>query len=107
MAAYQGAIDYLDRRRLGDRNRVGLLGFSRTVYYVEYTLTHSQYPFTVASLADGDLRVNPIPESLRGEPSAGADDEVPLMQSTTTAQIAGVPFENKTQRRCVGLSWIF
>jgi len=43
---------------------------------------------------------------LRGEPSAGigADDELPLMQSTTTAQVAAVPFEKQTQRRfAVGL----
>lgn len=53
MAAYQGAIDYLDERGLIDRNRVGLIGFSRTVFYVEYTLTHSKYPFTAAIVADG------------------------------------------------------
>jgi hypothetical protein len=49
------------------------------------------------------LRFNSIPELLGGEPSAGigADDEPPLMQRTTTVQIAGVPFENKTQRRSV------
>ncbi|MHB8413384.1 MAG: hypothetical protein ACYDDI_15760 [Candidatus Acidiferrales bacterium] len=53
MAAYQGAIDYLDRRRLIDRNRVGIIGFSRTVFDVEYTLTHSQYHFAAATVADG------------------------------------------------------
>jgi dipeptidyl aminopeptidase/acylaminoacyl peptidase len=53
MAAYEGAIDYLDRRGLIDRNQVGIIGFSRTVFYVEYTLTHSEYQFSAASLADG------------------------------------------------------
>jgi len=53
MAAYQGAINYLDRRGLIDRARVGIIGFSRTVFYVEYALTHSQYHFAAASLADG------------------------------------------------------
>jgi dipeptidyl aminopeptidase/acylaminoacyl peptidase len=53
MAAYEGAIDYLDGRGLIDRTRVGIIGFSRTVFYVEYTLTHSQYPFIAATLADG------------------------------------------------------
>ena len=53
MAAYEGAIDYLERRGLIDRTRVGIIGFSRTVSYVAYTLTHSQYHFTAATLADG------------------------------------------------------
>ena len=53
MAAYQGAIDYLDRRGIIDRERVGIIGFSRTQYHVEYTLTHSSYHFAAATLADG------------------------------------------------------
>lgn len=53
MAAYEGAIDYLDGRGLIDRNRVGIIGFSRTVWYVAYTLTHSKYRFAAATMADG------------------------------------------------------
>lgn len=53
MAAYEGAIDYLDRRGLIDRNRVAITGFSRTYWYVTYTLTHSKYHFAAAALADG------------------------------------------------------
>ena len=53
MAAYEGAIDYLDHRGLIDPMRVGLIGFSRTVFYVEYTLTHSRYRFAAATVADG------------------------------------------------------
>lgn len=53
MAAYEGAIDYLDGIGLIDRSRVGIIGFSRTVSYVAYTLTHSKYRFTAATLADG------------------------------------------------------
>src|SRR5208337_870428 len=53
MAGYEGAIDYLDERGLIDRNHVGIIGFSRTVSYVSYTLTHSKYQFTAATLADG------------------------------------------------------
>jgi hypothetical protein len=53
MAAYDGAIDYLDRRGLIDRNRVGITGFSRTYWYVTYTLTHSKHHFAAAALADG------------------------------------------------------
>lgn len=53
MAAYEGAIDYLDRRGLIDRNRLGITGFSRTYWYVTYTLTHSKHHFAAAALADG------------------------------------------------------
>lgn len=53
MAAYEGAIDYLDHRGLIDRTRVGIIGFSRTVWKVEFTLTHSSYGFAAAALADG------------------------------------------------------
>jgi dipeptidyl aminopeptidase/acylaminoacyl peptidase len=53
MASYEGAIDYLDRRRLIDRNRVGITGFSRTYWYVTYTLTRSKYHFAACALADG------------------------------------------------------
>jgi hypothetical protein len=53
MAAYESAIDYLDRKGLIDRNRVGITGFSRTCWYVTYTLTHSKHPFAAAAIADG------------------------------------------------------
>jgi dipeptidyl aminopeptidase/acylaminoacyl peptidase len=53
MAAYEGAIDELDRQGLIDPSRVGLIGFSRTAYKVAYTLTHSRYHFAAATLADG------------------------------------------------------
>jgi dipeptidyl aminopeptidase/acylaminoacyl peptidase len=50
---YEGAIDYLDKQGLVDRDRVGIMGFSRTVCYVGYTLTHSKYRFAAALLVDG------------------------------------------------------
>jgi hypothetical protein len=53
MATYEGLIDYLDVRGLIQRNRVGIFAFSRTVYYVAYTLTHSKYRFAAAILEDG------------------------------------------------------
>ena len=53
MAAYEGAIDDLDRRGLIDRDRVGITGFSRTFWYVTYTLTHSKRHFAAADIADG------------------------------------------------------
>src|ERR1051325_4539154 len=53
MGTYESAIDYLDRRGLIDRNRIGITGFSRTYWYVTYTLTHSKYHFAAADIADG------------------------------------------------------
>ena len=53
MAAYEGAIEYLADRGMIDKDRVGIIGFSRTVYTVKYTLTHSTYRFVAATLADG------------------------------------------------------
>src|SRR5258705_405431 len=49
----EAAIDELDHRGLIDRNRVGISGFSRTVFQGEYVLTHSQYPIGAAVMADG------------------------------------------------------
>lgn len=53
MAAFEGAVDHLDQLGMIDRNHVGIIGFSRTVYHVAYTLTHSKYRFAAATLADG------------------------------------------------------
>jgi dipeptidyl aminopeptidase/acylaminoacyl peptidase len=53
MESYEGVIDYLDGRGLIDRNQVGITAFSRTYWYVTYTLTHSKYHFAAAALADG------------------------------------------------------
>jgi len=53
MAAFEGAIDELDRRGLIERDRVGLIGFSRTAFHVAFTLTHSHYKFRAAVMADG------------------------------------------------------
>lgn len=53
MASYEGLIDFLDRRGIIDRNRVGLLGWSRTGYHVRYFLAFSKYPVAAAVIADG------------------------------------------------------
>jgi len=51
--AYESAVDYLDKRGMIDRTRVGIVGFSRTVQSVTYLLTHSKCHFAAASLVDG------------------------------------------------------
>jgi hypothetical protein len=53
LSAYEGAIDTLDSRGLIDPTRVGIMGFSRTCWYVKYALTHSSFPFAAASVSDG------------------------------------------------------
>ena len=53
VGVYEAAIDYLDKRGLIDRHRVGLVGFSRTCMYVKYALMHSKYHFAAASVMDG------------------------------------------------------
>lgn len=53
MAAYESAIGDLDRKGLIDRNRVGIIGFSRSLWYVMYTLAHPKHPFAAAVVADG------------------------------------------------------
>jgi hypothetical protein len=53
MAIYDGAIDFLDRRRLINIDRIGITGFSRTYLYVAYTLTHSKHHFAAGDIADG------------------------------------------------------
>ena len=51
--AYEKAIDHLDDDGMIDRNRVGIVGFSRMACFVGYTLTHSHYHFAAAMLVDG------------------------------------------------------
>jgi dipeptidyl aminopeptidase/acylaminoacyl peptidase len=53
VATFEGAIDSLDDKGLIDRNRVGIIGFSRTGTFLSYALTRSKYRFAAASVADG------------------------------------------------------
>src|SRR5260370_733674 len=53
MAIYDGAIDLLERIGLIERDRVGISGFSRTYWYVTYTLVCSKHHFAAAAVADG------------------------------------------------------
>lgn len=50
---YVGAVDMMGKKGMIDRSRVGIVGFSRTVCFVAYTLTHSKFQFAAASLVDG------------------------------------------------------
>ncbi len=50
--AFEAAARQLIDSGLVDPARVGLAGFSRNGYYVEYTLSHSDFPFAAAIAAD-------------------------------------------------------
>jgi dipeptidyl aminopeptidase/acylaminoacyl peptidase len=53
VSTIEGAIDYLNEKGLIDRERVGVIGFSRTCMFVTYALAHSKYHFAAASVTDG------------------------------------------------------
>ena len=53
MNAYESAVSDLDRRGMIDPERVGIIGFSRTSFYVKYALTHSTMHFAAAIVCDG------------------------------------------------------
>jgi len=52
VAGFEGAIDHFVASGLADRARVGIVGFSRTGWHVEYMLTHSRYQLAAAEVAD-------------------------------------------------------
>ena len=47
------AVEYVDNLGILDRNRLGIVGFSRTGLYAYYLLTHSKLHFRAAVVADG------------------------------------------------------
>ena len=82
---YEAAIDSLDEAGIIDRNRIGLMGFSRTSYHVLYALTNSRYRFAAATAADGidfgygncvyAASVQGLCEKINGGPPYGASLE--------------------------------
>jgi dipeptidyl aminopeptidase/acylaminoacyl peptidase len=53
MAMVESAIDLLSKQGMIDPNRIGIVGFSRTAWLVDFVLSHSSYHFQAASGADG------------------------------------------------------
>lgn len=51
----ESAVKLLEERRMIDVTKVGLVGFSRGGWYVEYMLTHSPISFAAASATDNVL----------------------------------------------------
>jgi dipeptidyl aminopeptidase/acylaminoacyl peptidase len=54
VSCYEKVVQELNDRKMIDPDRVGISGFSRTVWFVAYILTHSETPrFRTATLTDG------------------------------------------------------
>jgi len=53
VAGYEAAVAQLSADGLVDKNRIGIIGFSRTCYYVLEALTTSKLHFEAASITDG------------------------------------------------------
>lgn len=51
----ESAVNYLDQRHVIDPSKVGLIGFSRGGWYVEYALAHSHMHFQAATATDNIL----------------------------------------------------
>jgi dipeptidyl aminopeptidase/acylaminoacyl peptidase len=54
LAIIEGAIRHLDELGLIDRSRIGLVGWSRSSFFVKYALTRSKYRFAAASVSEGE-----------------------------------------------------
>lgn len=52
VSAYAGLVKLIDARGLIDRQRIGIIGFSRTGLYVKQALSHPDCEIAAASLAD-------------------------------------------------------
>jgi dipeptidyl aminopeptidase/acylaminoacyl peptidase len=55
MTSIESAIDFLDGQGLINRDNIGLAGFSRTSWYVDFMLTHSHLKVAAASSADSGI----------------------------------------------------
>jgi dipeptidyl aminopeptidase/acylaminoacyl peptidase len=51
----EGGVALLDQRKLIDKANVGIIGFSRTSWNVDFMITHSDFRFAAASSADSGL----------------------------------------------------
>jgi dipeptidyl aminopeptidase/acylaminoacyl peptidase len=53
VAMIEGAVDFLARSGMADKDNVGIIGFSRTSWYVDFMLEHSELTFKAASSSEG------------------------------------------------------
>jgi len=55
MSMVESAIDLLSEKRIVDRDKVGIVGFSRTSWLTDFTITHTSYRFMAAASADSGI----------------------------------------------------
>ncbi|HKW35226.1 MAG TPA: hypothetical protein VJN92_19600 [Candidatus Acidoferrum sp.] len=76
METIENAIAYVDGLGILDRERIGIVGFSRTGLYVFYMLTHSKIHFRAAVVADGsDGGYSQYLQFLDAHPYTASDSE--------------------------------
>jgi dipeptidyl aminopeptidase/acylaminoacyl peptidase len=73
--AFESAIDALDAQGLIDPDEVGIIGFSRTCYYIESALIHAPRRYAAAVIADG-VDESYLQYLLFGEGRASREEEV-------------------------------
>jgi len=49
---WDSAVDSLDKMGMIDRDRIGIIGFSRSGWYTEFSLAHARTPYRAATAAD-------------------------------------------------------
>ena len=70
-------IDVVEKRGILDRERVGIIGFSRTGLYVHYMLTHEGFHIAAAVVADGtDAGYSSYIQFLGSSPYTADDSEM-------------------------------
>lgn len=71
------AIAYVRGRGILDERRIGIIGFSRTGFHVQYALTHSALHFAAAVVADGsDGGYSQYIQFLNASPYTASDSEL-------------------------------
>jgi dipeptidyl aminopeptidase/acylaminoacyl peptidase len=55
LSSVHSLVTYLDERGIIQRDNIGIVGFSRSSWKVDYVITHSDLPFNAASSADSGI----------------------------------------------------
>ncbi len=73
---FAAAIEYVQNRGIVDKDRIGIIGFSRTGFHVCYALTHAALHFAAAVVADGsDGGYSQYIQFLNASPYTASDSE--------------------------------
>ncbi len=73
---FAAAIACVESEAMVDKDRIGIVGFSRTGFHVLYALTHSALPFSAAVVADGsDGGYSQYLQFLNASPYTASDSE--------------------------------